>query len=278
MDYCEFNCSLDCLADEKKELLTAFLAECGFESFFEENEIYKAYIQDENFDADALCETIEAAEPLFGTINYAIKKIPSQNWNSEWESTFESVKINDQIIVRTPNYHPTESFKHEIVIDPKMSFGSGTHETTSQILQFMSQVDFKGKTVADCGCGTGILGIFAEKLGAKSVFAFDYDSCCVENTHTNLALNSCKNTTVELGKLDLLQNKEFDIVIANINRNILIENMSFIANSVKSEGILIMSGFYQEDVAEIQKNAEAFNFKLIQTESKNNWTITTFKR
>lgn len=276
MDYNEFKCKSDCISLETKELLAAFLANIGFESFYEENNEFKAYIQTTQYDADALCETMQSISNLCGQISYSINEIPSKNWNTAWESTFSSVEISDKIIVHTPDCVPQKNYEHEILIDPKMSFGSGTHETTSMILQMMLDNDFQDKTVADCGCGTGILGIFAEKLGASSVFAFDYDSCCVENTKTNCNLNNCQNLTVELGKLDLLNGKKFDIVIANINRNILIDNMQFISQSVKKQGIVILSGFYSEDVPIIEKSANKFGLELAQTNTKNNWTITKF--
>lgn len=276
MDYCEFNCKSNCLSNESKELLTAFLADCGFESFIEEQDDFKAYIQKEQYNANTLQKAISNAETLLGKIPYSVCEMPSQNWNSTWESTFEYAEISNDILVRIPTFKPTKQYKHEIIIDPKMSFGSGTHETTSQILQTMATLDFSGKTVVDCGCGTGILGIFAKKLGAKSIFAFDYDSCCVENTNTNIKLNECTDFHVELAKLDVLQEKTFDYVIANINRNILIENMQFLAQAVNQNGTAIMSGFYQEDVPAIENTAKSFGLKINEVKSKNNWTIITF--
>ena len=278
MKYCEFSCDLKALVAEKQELLTVFLSEIGFESFMETDEKYTAYIQSDNFDKQALIETLEEAEPILGKFEYAIVTIPSQDWNTEWESSFQYAKINDEIIVRTPLYQPEKQYKYNIIIDPKMSFGSGTHETTSLILQAMSKMDFKGKSVADCGCGTGILGIFASMLGAKSVLAFDYDSCCVENTRTNIQLNNIANMDVQQAKLDILNGKKFDCILANINKNILIENMEFLANAVNENGTLILSGFYSEDVDDIAKSAKTYNLHKINNESKNNWTITTFKR
>lgn len=276
MDYCEFTCDLDCLSSEIKDLLTAFLAEVGFESFYEDNNLYKAYIQAENLDAQALQETMIDAVPLLGEITYTITKIPSQDWNTKWEESFEFIEISPNIIIHIPNYQPTKSYDYELIIKPEMAFGSGTHETTSQILQTMETLDFKGKSVADCGCGTGILGIFASKLGAKNVFAFDYDSCCIKNTINNLQLNCINNIETQIAKLNCLQGKQFDIVIANINRNILVENMSYISQAVVSHGFVILSGFYSEDVSEIQKVASVYGLQLQSSQSKNNWTITTF--
>ncbi|MCQ2607268.1 MAG: 50S ribosomal protein L11 methyltransferase [Bacteroidales bacterium] len=276
MDYCEFSCDLERISLENKDILTAYLSEIGFESFYEEDNLFKAYIQKDLYSEQVLQSAMDSAKTFIGDIPYSVQLILSQNWNTEWESTFESVEVSDSILIRIPQYKPIKSFKYEIVIKPEMSFGSGTHETTSQILQEMYSIDFSGKTVADCGCGTGILGIFASLLGAKQVFAFDYDDCCVSNTLTNMQLNSVANMEVKLAKLDALYNKKFDVVIANINRNILIENMQFIANAVNTNGLVVLSGFYTEDVADIKMAAEQFGLELQSTKSKNNWTITTF--
>ncbi len=276
MDYCEFSCGLERLSLENKDILTAFLSEIGFESFYEEDNFFKAYIQKDLYNEQALQNAMESAKPFTGEIPYSVQTILSQNWNTVWEATFEAVEISDSIVIRTPQFKPEKQYKYEIIIKPEMSFGSGTHETTSQILQTMATFDFTNKTVVDCGCGTGILGIFASILGAKDVFAFDYDNCCVDNTTTNMQLNSICNMNVCLAKLDALENKQFDIVIANINRNILIENMHYLAKATAQNGMAIFSGFYAEDVADIQKSAESYGLQLQSVQSKNNWTITTF--
>lgn len=278
MNYSVFSCDLICLSDLTKDLLTAFLAECGFESFMEEDNQFKAYIQTENLDKDALSETLESNEEIFGKIDFSIATIPNEDWNSTWESTFESIQICDEILVKTPEYKSSQTYQYEIVIKPHLSFGSGTHETTSQILQELLHINCKNKTFADCGCGTGILGIFAAIRGAKSVYAFDYDDSCIANTKENCQLNSIENISIEQAKLDSLQGKDFDIVLANINKNILIDNMNYIANSVKTNGLAIMSGFYSEDVDDIKKSAENFNLEYEESKSKNNWTIIIFTK
>ena len=278
MDYYEFTCDSHCLSADSQELLTAFLAEIGFESFNEENGLYKAYIQSALYNAKQLQEMLKERESCLGTFPYTINFEASKDWNKQWEDTFTSVEINNDIVIRTPNFTPEKHYIHEILIQPRMAFGSGTHETTSLILQEMSKMDFKGKSVADCGCGTGILGIFASMLGAKSVLAFDYDSCCVENAKTNMQLNNVANMNVQQAKLDILNDKKFDCILANINKNILIENMEFLANAVNENGTLILSGFYSKDVDDIANSVNAYNLHNIYNESKNNWTITTFKR
>lgn len=278
MNYSVFSCNLACLSDITKDLLTAFLAECGFESFMEENNQFKAYIQTENLDKEALSETLIENESMFGKIEFSISVIKDENWNQVWESTFESVEICDEILVKTPSYTPSKDYHYQIIIKPQLAFGSGTHETTAQILQELLSVDCKGKTCADCGCGTGILGIFASIRGAKSVYAFDYDDSCVANTKDNCQLNNIETISVAQAKLDSLQGKTFDIVLANINKNILIDNMQYIANSTKNQGLAIMSGFYTEDIADITKAAQSFGLEYKESKSQNNWTIIIFTK
>ncbi len=278
MNYSVFSCDLTSLSDVTKDLLTAFLAECGFESFMEEDNKFKAYIQTENLDKEALSETLASNETIFGKIDFSISSIANADWNSTWESTFESVEICDKILVKTPEYKSQNEHQYEILIKPQLAFGSGTHETTSLILQEMLSIDCNDKTIADCGCGTGILGIFASIRGAKSVFAFDYDDNCITNTIANCQLNRISNLSVEQAQLDILQDKNFDIVLANINKNILISNMEYLANSVKKDGIAIMSGFYSEDVDDITKSAQSVGLEYKQSKSSNNWTIIIFTK
>lgn len=278
MNYSVFSCDLICLSDLTKDLLTAFLAECGFESFMEEDNQFKAYIQTENLDKDALSETLESNEAIFGKIDFSISSIANADWNSTWESSFEFVEICDKILVKTPECKSSNTHQYEILIKPQLAFGSGTHETTSLILQELLQVDCNNKEIADCGCGTGILGIFASMRGAKSVFAFDYDDNCVTNTIANCQLNQISNLSVEQAQLDILQGKNFDIVLANINKNILIDNMQYLANSVRKNGIAILSGFYNEDVDDITKFAQLVGLEHKQSKSNNNWTIIIFTK
>ena len=276
MDYSEFSCDLQNLTSETKELLTALLAEIGFESFYEENDCFKAYIPSELLDEQALQETLADAEPFLGEIFGTITKIPSQNWNAEWESSFQCIEISKDILIRIPDYKPSTPYRHEIIIQPEMSFGTGTHETTSLILETMLSFDFNGKSVVDCGCGTGVLGIFAAQLGASQVYAFDNDMGCVRNTNHNMQLNCVKNITVENATLEILQGKQFNYTIANINKNILIANMQYIAQATTPQGIVMLSGFYSEDVDDICETATKLGLRLTANTAKNNWTLLTF--
>ena len=276
MEYCEFQTATRGLSEEKKDMLTAILSDFGFESFYEENGLYKAYIQQNSFTETAFQTTMSDAERFLGKLQFSIAEIPSTNWNQTWENTFDSIRISDEILIKTSTSNNTDIAKHTIVINPRMAFGSGTHETTSLILQAMKDIDFDGKTVADCGCGTGILAIFASMLGAKNIIAFDYDKCSVDNSIENIELNNIHNISVFHSSFEIMENKKFDIILANITRNILVENIKQLTKSLNSNGILIASGFYSDDIEIIRKNAESTGLTFVGSQTKNNWSITTF--
>ncbi|MBR5434704.1 MAG: 50S ribosomal protein L11 methyltransferase [Bacteroidales bacterium] len=276
MDYYEFQCESALLSNETRDLLTAYLADIGFESFIDDENAFKAYIQCDIYDANILRSTIEPLEQIVGKLPYTVSQVVSENWNETWEQTFECAEINESIFIHIPTYVPAKPYKHDIIIQPRMAFGSGTHETTSLILQTMQTIDLQGKTVCDCGCGTGVLGIFASQLGASSVYAFDYDNNSVENTIQNAKLNNVENITVKHASFDCMQNCKFDLVLANINRNILVENMEYIAKSLNPNGIAILSGFYSEDASIVIGKAETFGLQIKTIQEKNNWTVTTF--
>lgn len=276
MEYCEFQTATRGLSEEKKDMLTAILSDFGFESFYEENGLYKAYIQQNSFTETAFQTTMSDAERFLGKLQFSIAEIPSTNWNQTWENTFDSIRISDEILIKTSTSNNTDTAKHTIVINPRMAFGSGTHETTSLILQAMKDIDFDGKTVADCGCGTGILAIFASMLGAKNIIAFDYDKCSVDNSIENIELNNIHNISVFHSSFEIMENKKFDIILANITRNILVENIKRLIKSLNSNGILIASGFYSDDIEIIRKNAESTRLTFVGSQTKNNWSITTF--
>lgn len=276
MIYTEFCCNTDILNDLTKELLTAFLSECGYESFIEEDGKYKAYIQKTGHVSD-ITDILKHNELLHHIIgHYTITDIPSQDWNTEWESNFSSVQISDTIVIRSPKAEAT-SAEYEILIDPRMAFGSGTHETTAMILKTLYTIDMKGKRIADCGCGTGILGIFAAKRGAASIFAFDNDDCSVQNSISNYTSNNIQNVTIKHGDLSCMNGMEFDIILANLNRNILIDNLQHIANASAPQGIVLMSGFYTQDIVLIEQAAKPYGFQLLDSKSTNNWSMTIFK-
>ncbi|MEO8117113.1 MAG: 50S ribosomal protein L11 methyltransferase, partial [Bacteroidota bacterium] len=204
------------------------------------------------------------------------KLIPDQNWNKEWESNFKPVIIGTQVYVRA-DFHPVlEQFKYQINIQPEMSFGTGHHETTSSMIELMLNYDFKNKSVCDMGCGTGILAIMAEKLGAAEILAIDYDENCVRNSATNLERNNSQHIKVLQGDADALSEKFFQIILANINRNILLTDISKYVAAMQSGGLLFVSGFYEEDFAIIKPEFEKHHLTYKESLIKNNWCAAVF--
>lgn len=265
------------LHEEFAEILVAELAEIGFESFIDHEKGMMAYVQEELFDDVAFKQLIEkyAAQTA---IHYSLKKIEKQNWNAEWESNFEPIEIENLIRIRA-DFHPSkEGFEHEIIITPKMSFGTGHHETTAQVMLLMTELDFQNKTVIDVGTGTGILAVLAEKLGAKDIVAFDIDEWSVENTLENIGLNNCNEITVNQGTIQSQEAQTFDFVLANINRNILLDEIKIYQQFMKPGAYLLLSGFYEKDIADIEQECEANNLKKIKAISKKEWAAVVFKK
>lgn len=260
------------------EIVVAYLSEAGFDSFSEDNRSISCYIPAHMFNTALFAEANSLIEQAIGNCPFQEKEIPDINWNKEWETHFEPVLVHDFCMVRAPFHTPNSTVKYDVVIQPKMSFGTGHHETTYLILEYMSTLNFRGKSVADCGCGTGVLALVAALDGAGSVYAFDYDTICYENTIENCALNNCEHILVEHGELSLLQNRTFDYLLANINRNILTQNMTVLANSLQENGLLIMSGFYEQDVPIIQEYALQNKLKFVYFKAKNKWSITVFSK
>jgi len=259
-------------SQEILELIIALLSEEGFDGFEEINETLHAFIPENDFDELKLKEILE---PF--SISYSIEIIAPKNWNAEWESNYESVIVDDFVAVRAHFHEPITSVQHEIIITPKMSFGTGHHATTWQMIKLMQQVDFRNKRVFDYGTGTGVLAILAEKLGATDVLAVDYDDLCIENASENIETNEC--STIVIMKADAPPTTQlFDIVLANINRHILLQNMKAMSHILIADGFLFVSGFYKEEnqllIAEATKN----NLQLIQSSDRHNWSSLIFQK
>ncbi|WP_337041909.1 50S ribosomal protein L11 methyltransferase [Emticicia sp. 17c] len=273
MDYIELTLQIDA---DFVEILMAELGELGFESFVETDEGLDAYVQEEIFDDLAVKQMLETyAERT--AISYAFKKIARQNWNEEWEKNFQPIQIGDEVYVRADFHEPRPDFPYEIIITPKMSFGTGHHETTSMVMAHQLTIPHEGKKVLDVGTGTGILAVLAAKLGASAISAFDIDEWSVENTLENIGLNQTSNISVRLGTIENEPADTYDIILANINRNILLQQIPLYVNFLKKQGELIISGFYEKDIADIQVVAEAAGLKKIAQLSKNNWAAVVFK-
>lgn len=256
------------------EILIAELGLAGFESFVETEKGVTAYIQNKDWNPKIL-DNIYCLNSQEFKITHSFKKIEQVNWNSEWEKNFNPIQVENKVYVRAP-FHQPENYPYEIVIEPKMSFGTGHHETTFMMVQHLLNIDLKDKNVLDMGCGTGILAILAEKLGAKTVEAIDNDNWCYVNSIENIHRNQCEKIAVFEGDASLLVHKNYDVIIANINRNILLNDMESYVKSLAKDGILLLSGFYKNDIPIIQKSVEKLGLKLVNTISKNKWVALQY--
>ena len=273
MNYLEFK--LNFLPDEDyvADLLAAELGKIGFESFERTEEGLTAFIDQRSFnktDFSNLLNGFEYAE----SIQFESSEIEQVNWNEEWEKHFfEPIIIGDECLIHSSFHKNLPVAKYDIVIDPKMSFGTGHHETTSLMIGEILQMDLHGKTVLDMGCGTAVLAILAAMKGAKHVTAIDIDTWCVENSIENIHKNNVPEIEVLLGDADSLSGKSFHIIIANINRNILLNDIKKYAACLGADDALYMSGFYVEDIPVIEQEANKYHFKLDSYKEKNNWTV-----
>lgn len=256
------------------EILIAQLGYAGFESFVENEDGITAYIQKEEF-TEGFLEDIQILSSDEFIISYSSKEIEQVNWNSEWEKNFNPIIVADKCSVRAP-FHEKPDTEFDIVIEPKMSFGTGHHATTHMMLQHILKNEWVGKRVLDMGCGTGVLAILAEMKGATALDAIDIDNWCYLNTLENVDRNNCTHINVYEGTAEMLKDQQYDVVIANINRNILLEDVPTYSNCLVSGGKMFLSGFYTEDVPAIEKvckeNGLIFEGKLVE----DNWTAASF--
>ena len=260
------------------DILVTSLCELGFDSFVETEGGTYAYIPLHLFSENDLKQERLFSDPDY-KITYVIREIAAQNWNSEWEKNFEPVVINDSCMVRAPFHDLPKGVIYDIVIEPKMSFGTGHHETTFLMANKMLGENFEGiknKAVLDMGCGTGILAILAAKMGAGEISAIDFDEWAYTNACENILINNCPEVKVQLGNADSLQGKNFDTILANINRNILLNDMSKYCNALNENGNLLMSGFFTTDSQVIKDKALSLGFTFCGEAAKNNWSVLHF--
>jgi ribosomal protein L11 methyltransferase len=260
----QINCST-----QLSDILIAELAEIGFEGFLENEVGFEAYLVENNYKADLFNSIIN----YYGlTPNQIVENtIPQQNWNAQWESSFEPVIVSNELIIKAPFHQIDKKFAYEIIIQPKTSFGTGHHETTQSIMELMLKMDFKNKTVFDYGCGTGVLAILASQLGAANIFANDIDDWAFENVGENAAMNYITNINYQKGDLSIVPNIEYDIILANINKNILLKSFEQLSKHVKLNGNILISGFYESDLADLLICCQPFGLKLKQKVIANNW-------
>ena len=255
--------------DMGSEILVAELGELPFESFIESDFGVTAYIQKQFWNETILEEVQILNSPEF-IISYTIEEIEQVNWNEEWEKNFEAIDVDGKCHVRAP-FHPKTNAEFDIIIEPKMSFGTGHHETTHMMIQHLLETDVAEMKTLDMGCGTAILAILAEMKGAKPIDAIDIDNWCYLNSIENAERNNCKNITVYEGDADLLKDKKYDLIIANINRNILLNDMQSYVDCLNPKGTILFSGFYTEDIPFIDASCIEKGLTFVKKLERNNW-------
>jgi ribosomal protein L11 methyltransferase len=276
MNYYELTFTTHTSEDYQKDLLINALGEIGFDTFEETEPVFKAYIPETDFNEELVAESVGPYREMFD-FSYGATLIPQKNWNEVWESNFEPIAIGDAVFVRATFHQPRPEFKYEIVIDPKMAFGTGHHQTTAMVLQHILENDFAHKKVLDMGCGTGILAIMAAKVGAESIVAIDYDPVCFDSTIENAQLNNINNITALCGSKEAIPNEQYDTILANINRNILIDQMSRYAEALKDGGEIYFSGFYESpDLDIIKGEAGKYGMNYISHKKDKEWVAAKF--
>lgn len=258
------------------EILIAELGALGFESFVENKKGVVAYIQKDDW-SETILEDVFVLKSEEFSIQYEHKEIEQTNWNAEWEKNFNPIQVDDLVNIRAP-FHENPNLPYDIVIEPKMSFGTGHHETTHMMVQHLINLDVTDKKVLDMGCGTGILAIFAEMKGAQPIDAIDIDAWCYENSLENVERNNCKHISVYEGDASLLEGKKYDVIIANINRNILLNDMQTYTNCLTEKGVLLLSGFYSEDIPVIDNEVSKYSLTLKDTIKRNNWVALQYQK
>jgi len=260
-----------------REILLTYLSDIEFDSFEQKNNDLFAYIPQKEFSEEKVNEILKNL--AYSEIEFSHEKLEDKNWNAEWEKNFDPIYVEKKCIIRAPFHPKEEGFEQEVIINPQMSFGTGHHQTTYLIVKTMFGIDFENKTVLDMGSGTGILAILAEKLLCKEAVAIDIDQWAFQNTIDNIELNNCKKISVLEGGAELLtENEKYDIVLANINRNILTNDMHIYVKSMKKDAKILMSGFYTTDVQIIEKEANKNGLSLVKIYEREGWAMAEFSK
>ena len=275
MNYIEYNFTVS-PTEMGAEILMAELAEVGFDSFEDTPTGIKAYIPKDSWNEHILQDIYLLSNPEF-TISYQITEIEQVNWNEEWEKNFSPIVVEDLCTVRA-NFHPVPNTRYDIVITPKMSFGTGHHETTYMMLQQLLPLSLEGAKVLDMGCGTGILAIMAALRGAHDITAIDIDPWCVENATENVQQNDCSFITIKEGDVSLIAGEQYNLILANINRNILLSDIPAYTQALLPLGLLLVSGFYVEDLPAIKEKCQKIGLTYLSHIERNRWVSAKFQR
>jgi ribosomal protein L11 methyltransferase len=256
---------------EFSEILMAELAEAGFDTFLENEKGFEAYAESENFDREAV-DDIRIRYADVTRLDFSFDRIEKKNWNEEWEKSYQPIIVDDRCLIRASFHDIPRKYPYEIIITPKMSFGTGHHQTTYLMIKAQMDIDHKGKRVMDAGCGTAILSIMACKLGASSVEAFDIDEWSVVNGNENIEVNNCTNIHLKQGKIsEVNPDGKFDIILANINKNILLAEMASYVQFMKAGSQLLLSGFYVHDIPDLLAEGTKHKLRELSRDERETW-------
>lgn len=278
MNYIQVTFSFKAIEDYQQDLLIAELGDIGYDTFEETADGFLAFIGVGDFNEAQLSQVLAGFGDDFES-TYVVSEIEGKNWNEEWEKNFEPLIINDQCYVRATFHEAQPAYPYEIVIDPKMAFGTGHHQTTTMMMQYILETDVEGKDILDMGCGTGILAILAAKKGAAKLVAIDYDEVCYQSAVENAALNGTLNLEAICGGKEVIPARQFDVILANINRNILLDQIPVYASVLKAGGSIFFSGFYESpDLDMIRAACKPFGMEYINHKKIGEWVAAYFKR
>lgn len=276
IDFVEVTFQLNPYREDYKDVLAALLADVGFDSFVEAENGLIAYASQKNFDNNLLSNVIENF-PIDVDITYNIQQIEGKNWNEEWEKNYFEPLVIDEICAIKSSFHTlSKRYPYTITIDPKMAFGTGHHQTTELVIRYLLGEPLQGSKVLDMGCGTAILGILASMRGAASVKAIDIDPWAFNNAVENIERNEINNISLHIGDVGLIANDSFEVIVANINRNVLLADIPIYAKALSAGGALIMSGFYQDDLRAIQDKCKEYKLEFDSFNEKENWVAAKF--
>jgi ribosomal protein L11 methyltransferase len=260
---------------EYAEILMAELSAIGFETFLETENGFEAYVEEERYDRDAL-QLLKTKYQADTVLDFAFDTIAKKNWNEEWERSYEPIMVEDKCLIRAEFHRIERKFPYEIIITPKMSFGTGHHQTTYLMVKNQMDIDHRNKRVMDAGCGTAILSIMASKCGAKEVEAFDIDEWSVINGEENIIVNGCNNIRIRQGKItEVRPIGKFDVILANINKNVLLDEMRIYAGYLNPSSVLLLSGFYTNDIADLVMEASKHGLKETKRDEREGWACLT---
>lgn len=276
MAYLEFVIPAKSWSSSEKEILYAKMAQSGFEGFIEGDDGIQAYIDEAHFDAEELNQLIDELAGFNIKVQYRFHKTEDQNWNEEWEKKFDPVVINERVLIRAPFHDSSGDLDCTLVIEPKMSFGTGHHHTTKLMIREMGNHVLEGKRILDMGCGTGVLGIYACKLGAARVLGVDNDQWAYENALENVSRNGATTMDVRLGDVGVLYKEKFDMILANITRNTLVRDLSVYTQHLLEQGLMLVSGILAEDVQYVLNEAYRCGMDHMNTREESNWISLTF--